>query len=227
MSAEQALHERRRLAAEASLGASSDPILAAFEAEVVDRNLGGDALDFGAGRGELVRRLHAARRFRSLTAVDILPPPTASDGIRWLERDLNERTPLPDGAFDLLVSSEVIEHLENPRGLVREWFRLLRPGGTLLFSTPNNESWRSLLALLLRGHFVAFSDTCYPAHITALLRKDLERILGETGFRDARFRYIDNGAVPKFTELQWAKISRGRLRGVRYSDNVLIAARRP
>jgi len=53
----------------------------------------------------------------------------------------------------------------------------------VILSTPNNESIRSLMALLLRGHYVAFLDCCYPAHIiTAVLRKDLVRILTDAGF---------------------------------------------
>ena len=41
---------------------------------------------------------------------------------------------------------------------------------------------RSLAALLLRGHFVDFLDSSYPAHITALVRRDFERLAAETGF---------------------------------------------
>jgi 2-polyprenyl-3-methyl-5-hydroxy-6-metoxy-1,4-benzoquinol methylase len=133
---------------------------------------------------------------------------------------------MPDRTFDVIVSAEVIEHLENPRAVAREWFRLLRPGGTLIFSTPNNESWRSLFALLLQGHFVAFSDSCYPAHITALLRKDMERILTEVGFSVPTFVFSNVGGIPKFPTLHWQTVSAGLLKGVRYSDNVLAIAKR-
>src|SRR3712207_8867553 len=53
-----------------------------------------------------------------------------------------------------------------------EWFRLLRPGGTLIATTPNNESWRAILSLIARGHFIAFTDAGYPAHLTALTRAE-------------------------------------------------------
>jgi 2-polyprenyl-3-methyl-5-hydroxy-6-metoxy-1,4-benzoquinol methylase len=42
-----------------------------------------------------------------------------------------------DGSFDLVVSCETIEHVHNPARAVRELARVLRPGGTLLLSTPN------------------------------------------------------------------------------------------
>lgn len=46
-------------------------------------------------------------------------------------------TGLPGGAFDLVVSFETIEHLEDDDGLMAEFDRLLKPGGKLICSTPN------------------------------------------------------------------------------------------
>lgn len=224
MSTNQALHRQRQLASVTSRGISSEPIYIAFEQVLTQLDLTGEILDFGAGRGNLTQRLQALGRFTSLTAIDIMSRPIGIDDLKWLTWDLNEALDIPDQSFDVIVSAEVIEHLENPRAVAREWFRLLRPGGTLVFSTPNNESWRSLVALLLRGHFVAFSDSCYPAHITALLRKDIEHILIEAGFSVPQFVFSNVGRIPKLPELHWQTISAGLLKGVRYSDNVLAIA---
>jgi 2-polyprenyl-3-methyl-5-hydroxy-6-metoxy-1,4-benzoquinol methylase len=184
-------------------------------------------LDFGAGIGNFTQQLQALNRFSSLTAIDIMQPPVGlNNSIKWISWDLNYSTDIPPKSFDVIVSAEVIEHLENPRAVAREWFRLLRPGGTLIFSTPNNESWRALIALLLQGHFVLFGDTCYPAHITALLRKDIQRILSAAGFSTAKFVFTDIGSIPKLPQLHWQKISGGLLRGLRYSDNLLALAQK-
>jgi len=48
-----------------------------------------------------------------------------------------EPLPYPDAAFDVVTCSEVIEHLENFRALLREAHRVLRPGGLLVLTTPN------------------------------------------------------------------------------------------
>jgi hypothetical protein len=80
------------------------------------------------------------------------------------------------------------------------------------------------MALLLQGHFVGFSDTCYPAHITALVRKDIERLLGEAGFSKPTFVFTNVGGIPKLPWLHWQTISGGLLRGLRYSDNLLAIA---
>jgi 2-polyprenyl-3-methyl-5-hydroxy-6-metoxy-1,4-benzoquinol methylase len=52
--------------------------------------------------------------------------------------DLN-RQPLPyaNDCFVLVTCIETIEHLENYRQLIREVYRVLRPGGVAVFSTPN------------------------------------------------------------------------------------------
>jgi 2-polyprenyl-3-methyl-5-hydroxy-6-metoxy-1,4-benzoquinol methylase len=126
-----------------------------------------------------------------------LPRPCdQADTVRWIQADLNAPLPCRDGSFDAIVSTEVIEHLENPRAVFREFARLLRPGGELLLTTPNQESIRSLASLIVRGHHVAFLEESYPAHLTALLRRDLMRLCSEAGFDAPRFRYTDAGAVP-------------------------------
>jgi 2-polyprenyl-3-methyl-5-hydroxy-6-metoxy-1,4-benzoquinol methylase len=221
------LRARRELAAAQSKGTSDEPIYALFSRLVTSLRLQGDLLDFGAGMGTLLRRLDATHRFRSVTAADIMKrPPDLSEGVRWVECDLNERVPLPDSSFDVVLSAEVIEHLENPRAIAREWFRLLRPGGTLVVSTPNNESWRALVALAVRGHFVMFGDTSYPAHITALLRKDIERLLVEAHFEAPQFAFSDVGGVVGWPTLKWQSLCPRWLKGVRYSDNVVVWARK-
>lgn len=224
----QNLQIQRKLASVASSGISTEAIYTTFEQVLAQLELKGEILDFGAGRGNLTRRLQKLERFSSFTAIDMMQRPEKIDpSIKWISWDLNEAINLPAESFDVIISAEVIEHLENPRAITREWFRLLRPNGTLIFSTPNNESWRSLIALLLQGHFVYFGDTSYPAHITALLRKDIERILGETGFTLPKFIFTNKGAIPKFPKLHWQTISAGLLKGVRYSDNLLAIAHKP
>jgi len=221
----QAFKVQRKLASVASGGISNEAVYTAFEQILTQLDLKGEILDFGAGTGNLTQRFQALGRFSRITAVDLmLRPDEIDESIQWISSDLNEAIDIPAQSFDVIVSAEVIEHLENPRAIAREWFRLLRPGGILVFSTPNNESWRSLVTLLLQGHFVYFSDTCYPAHITALLRKDIDRILSETGFSKPKFVFTNVGGIPKLPWLHWQTVSGGLLRGLRYSDNLLAIA---
>ncbi len=177
-------------------------------------------LEFGAGTGNLLKILHRSFSYSSFTGADILPRPIDLAGdINWVSTDLNLRVPLADGFFDVIVSTEVVEHLENPRDVFREFNRMLKPGGSLIVTTPNQESIRSYVSLCFGGHFAAFRGESYPAHITALLRKDLERICVETDFTPPRFRYTDSGGIPKIPTVRWQQLSFGLLKGRLFSDN--------
>jgi SAM-dependent methyltransferase len=46
------------------------------------------------------------------------------------------RLPFPDGAFDVVILSEVLEHIPDDRGAIAEANRVLRPGGTLAVTVP-------------------------------------------------------------------------------------------
>ena len=219
---------KRQSAAQASGGISDDTIYRLFENVLKTHCATGKVLDFGAGMGVLSQRLYNMQMFELVTGVDIMARPKGIEpSVGWHCQDLNDSTDFTSESFSVVVSAEVIEHLENPRAVVREWFRLLKPKGLLLLSTPNNESLRSMSALIFRGHYANFGETSYPAHITPLLRKDLQRIMRETGFDDPQFYYTDHGMVPKCTRLSWQVLSFGYLGGLRFSDNVLVATHKP
>jgi 2-polyprenyl-3-methyl-5-hydroxy-6-metoxy-1,4-benzoquinol methylase len=226
--AEPSVTQGRVQAAHLGGGISSDAIYSRIEQLIKVKGLRGSVLDYGAGVGNLTRRLLALQRFDRIAAVDVMRVPQDLNGsVEWTEQDLNIALPDWGEKFDVVIASEVIEHLENPRHAIRGIFRVLRPDGAIVISTPNNESWRSMGALLVRGHHVAFSDSCYPAHITALLRKDLERILHEAAFSRPEFYFTNEGGVPAHPSVTWQKISFGLLRGLRFSDNLLAVAKKP
>jgi SAM-dependent methyltransferase len=67
--------------------------------------------------------------------------------------DINLRLPLADHSFDLVVSVEGIEHLENPHSFLREANRVLKDGGWLILTTPNIVSLRSRVRFMGSGFF--------------------------------------------------------------------------
>lgn len=183
-------------------------------------------LDFGAGKGELLAQLHALGQIPTLAGLDWFARPTDLPArIDWQQADLNERVQ-PKQIYDVVVCSETIEHLENPRHVFRSLAACVRPGGTLILTMPNQECIRSYVGLVFGGHFTSFLGASYPAHITALLRLDLVRLCAETGFGPPTFAYTNLGGIPKLPRVSWQTVSAGLLRGRLFSDNVGLIARR-
>lgn len=86
--------------------------------------------------------------------------------------------PYPDGAFDLVVSMDVVEHVVDPSPWLREALRVLRPGGTLFLTTPNYASWSLRLiestALELIARKQGFSrKLLHPSKMTPHRLKEL------------------------------------------------------
>ena len=107
-----------------------------------------------------------------------------------LDRD---RLPYEDGQFDLVTCVEVIEHVENFRAVVREVFRILRPGGVAVFTTPNVLNMRSRLRYLSSGFYNLFGPVLLDrpdvrpgarGHISPINFFYLAHAFASAGFRD-------------------------------------------
>jgi 2-polyprenyl-3-methyl-5-hydroxy-6-metoxy-1,4-benzoquinol methylase len=123
-----------------------------------------------------------------------------------------------------VAAVETIEHLENPWSFCRELSRIVRPGGWIVITTPNQLSLLSLATLVLKQRFSAFQDGAYPAHRTALLEVDLRRLAGDCALVDVEVRYTGSGRVPLTPAHYPASWSRVFRRGL--SDNLLLIGRR-
>lgn len=178
-----------------SAGSSSIPIYDLALEAIKRWNLPPKAkvIDVGGGRGNLA--VFLVDRFQNVEIVDHAMQP-APAGCIYRTSDLNSQWELAEADYDAAFALEVIEHLENPRHFARELARIIKPGGRAFISTPNQLSLASKTSLFARDYFRDFSDNCYPAHITALLPKDLERIAIETGFLMERISFTRSGRVP-------------------------------
>jgi SAM-dependent methyltransferase len=93
-------------------------------------------LDVGCGTGTMLRYLG---RFGEAEGID-----TDAEAVRFcrmrgvgrVRRVEGPPLPFPDGAFDVITALDVIEHIEDDRAMLRELYRITRPGGLLLFSVP-------------------------------------------------------------------------------------------
>lgn len=100
----------------------------------------GRLLDAPAGEGALSLRLMGSH---DVVAVDIDENYFKLSGVTFRTVDLNLPLPFEEDYFDYVVSVEGIEHLENPFSCIREFGRVLKPGGSLIITTPNIMSIKS------------------------------------------------------------------------------------
>ena len=173
---------------------------------------GDRVLDVGCGHGywsgQFVRR--------GCTVVGIDASPTGVDiarrahtGARFEVMDVcaDLLGALDEAPFDLIVSTEVIEHLYSPQMWAAGCLRALRPGGTAILSTPYH-GWLKNVALAATGKLDRHLDALREGgHIKFFSRPVLFQLLSETGFEDIRF--AGAGRVP----LLW--------------KSMVLAARRP
>jgi 2-polyprenyl-3-methyl-5-hydroxy-6-metoxy-1,4-benzoquinol methylase len=90
--------------------------------------------------------------------------------------------------FDLVVSTEVIEHLYAPRAYVAGCFNALRPGGRFICSTPYHGYLKNL-AIAVTGRTIAHANPLWEGgHIKLWDRPTLSQLMKEAGFVNLQFR---------------------------------------
>ena len=206
-----------------SLGRGHLAIHAMVAQVLASRDAGGTLADVGCGTGDLWRAANV--RFSLCVGLDAVRYEGLPGDVEFQSVDLDTGPlPLADQSVDAAAAVEVIEHLENPRGFCRELARITRPGGWVVITTPNQVSVLSLLTLAVKGRFAAFQDSEYPAHRTALLPVDLERIGTECGLREVTIVYTRWGRVPLTPWHYPAAVASLWPGGL--SDNVVMVGRR-
>lgn len=206
-----------------SLGSSEPAIYGAVVRALRRRDASGTLADIGCGSGRLWEELRPM--FSRCIGVDAVRYAWLPGDVEFRHADL-DRAPLPlaDASADVVTAVETIEHLENPRAFCRELHRIVRPGGWIVITTPNQLSVLSLLTLIVKHRFSAFQDAAYPAHRTALLEIDLERIATESGLGAIDISYTGSGRVPLSGLHYPTGLSRLFPRAL--SDNLLLVGRR-
>ena len=180
----------------------------------------GDALEIGAGTGYFSLNLMQEGAFERLTATDISAgmldtlAATAAD-LALAEhvttvRTGAERLPFDDGSFDFVLGHAILHHVPDLDSAFREFKRVLRPGGAIVFcgepsrygdriaSVPKRVGvltapvWRRLVGASARNGFDAAPDHAHELEsevdVHAFVPGDLARLLEGVGYEGIRIR---------------------------------------
>lgn len=79
--------------------------------------------------------------------------------------------------FDIITSFEVLEHINNPREEITNFYSILRKGGLVYFTTPN---FNSMLRYRLRDRYDVIT---YPEHLSYYTPKTITRLFDSNGFK--------------------------------------------
>jgi len=127
-------------------------------------------LDLSEKGIDIARQTYPQARFEVLAADD-----------RVLENLVEE-------PFDIVISTEVVEHLYDPRSYAAGCFAALKPGGRVICSTPYHGYLKNLV-LALSGKWDSHADPLWDGgHIKLWSQKTLSRLLIEAGFVNLQFR---------------------------------------
>jgi len=147
---------------------------------------GVDLLDVGCGSGTLLGLLKQ-RGFRVMGvdfSAEAARVAEVENGVQVVVGSLGEAR-FPDQSFDVVTLFHVMEHVTNPREVLAEVFRILRPGGAIVLQVPNIDSWQ----------FKLFGGKWYgldiPRHVIDYSKDAILKLLADAGFAVQRVRHFN------------------------------------
>lgn len=139
-----------------------------------------DILDVGCGQGAFLS--HVPNSIRR-SGIDCISPHEVPATIDYRQQDIAQGLPWGDGLFDVVVAGEVIEHQIDTVNFLMECRRVLRPGGSLLLTTPNLAYWRNVIQWFRKQQFYFVDHRAGEnGHVRYFAPRTAVKLLSECGF---------------------------------------------
>ncbi len=198
-------------------------------------------LDCGCSDGEFTARIAKAVKATRTLGIDVVPEQIAkarARGIEGIVGNLDGSLNVPDESVDMVVASHVVEHVANTDTLVKELYRVLKPDGYIIMTTPNLAAFTNILFLILgkQPTIAEVSDVALvgtwsprqssvdrtgPAHRRIFTRGSLKGLLRYYGFECEEV--VGFGFLPLPPML--GKVAASLL--PMYAWNIIVRARKP
>jgi SAM-dependent methyltransferase len=140
----------------------------------------GKLLDVPAGEGALAARFVASGF--DVRCCDLYPEIFKLPNVEIRRGDLSSTLPYSDAEFDYVTCVEGLEHIENPQQAIREFARVLKPGGHLVVTTPNILNVEERVKWLLFG---------YTSHFKPLSREHIAATSARASGRDEVLLHVN------------------------------------
>lgn len=179
--------------------------------EGLDLKTGDKILDLGCGDGFYLHLLSELGNYE-LTAIDNNSKAISlakkylgkarAKNIRFKKGDVC-KLPFKDSSFDKMIASELLEHLDDESGALKEWLRVLKKGGVLVFTVPSSNypflwdpiNW--LLQHLFEKHIESgFWSGIWNEHERLYTPKELEKVVRGAGFEVEKLEPLTHYCLP-------------------------------
>lgn len=183
-------------------------------AGVIQEKLGQNCavLDIGCGAGFLTNFL--ALKGHQVAGVDLSAPSLevahATDKTKTVDYQVGSAytLPYPPAHFDAVCAMDLLEHVEDPRQVIQEASRVLKPGGLFFFHTFNRNPLSYIV--IIKGVEWCLKNAPTNMHVYSLFLKpkEIRHMCAQAGLRSVEFK----GVVPKvFSKPFWRFVFKGKV----------------